>query len=384
MTGGVSFVVATGVKGNSQPERHLNGALEANTRDLLEMAGSVPSIENRILVTNSNSLIECYGPNSSDVALEESSDDFHFGRSLFRVIEDYDIEKLFYAGGGSGPLLEKGDLESIATFLESSSGRLLANNFYSSDMIGISPAGDILDLDPPEKDNGLGWLARDAGFEPYEMPRNAKTQLDLDTPVDLIPLEISQKSTGNLNSYLNSLDLEVTRIREILPQFTDQNSRLVIAGRAGASTWSYLEKNSACQLDVFSEGRGSYDESGEDRSANWLGSLFDKLGPENLVKFFTANGTGFFLDTRVLFDYMGDWPKRKDRFSSDLLDFESIDVDYLKRLTRVAREFPKPVVLGGHSMISGSLYLLSEAAWQRIEPKSVNVQPRTFRLEDTD
>jgi hypothetical protein len=384
MTGSVSFVVATGVKGNSQPERNLNGALEANTRDLLEMAGSVPSIENRILITNSNSLIELYGPNSSDVALEESSDNFHFGRSLFNVIKDYDINKLLYAGGGSGPLMEEGDLEIIASFLESSKNRLLANNFYSSDMIGISSAKKILGLDPPEKDNGLGWLARDAGLEPHEMPRNAKTQLDLDTPVDLIPLMISQRSTEKLNDYLGSLNPDNTRIREILPQFTDQNARLVIAGRAGASTWSFLEKSSACQLDVLSEGRGSYDLNGESRSANWLGSLFDKLAPEEFVKFFTDNGTGFFLDTRVLFDYLGNWPSRRDRFSSDLLDFESIEVDYLKRLTRVAREFPKPVVLGGHSMVSGSLYLLSEAAWQMTEPKSVNVQPSTFRLEETD
>ncbi|MCF7890637.1 hypothetical protein K9M78_05395 [Candidatus Bipolaricaulota bacterium] len=381
MNEGVTLVVATGVQGNSRPERALNQALEANTLDLLEIAGAVSGFERRILITNSERLINFSTSNSSDVSLERSSRNFNFGRSLFDIIRNYNIENLFYIGGGSGPLLEKKDFEKIVSFLVRTSGTLLANNFYSADMIGLSSAQEILKLDPPESDNGLGWLARDGGLRPHEMTRRAKTQLDLDTPVDLIPLKLSGRADGRLKEHLSQVTTGNTRIRDILPQFTDQESRLVVGGRIGASTWSYMEKNAACQVDVISEGRGSYGGNGKRGPESfWLGKSLQDLGPENFIRSVGEKGTGFFLDSRVLFDFLGEWPSRKDRFSSDLLEPNDVEPDYLRDLTRAAREYPKPVVLGGHSMISGSLYLMTDVAWKLTEPESVNIQLKTFEL----
>lgn len=381
MNEGVTFVVATGVQGDSLPERALNRGLEANTLDLLEVTDSVSDIDGRILITNSDRLIELSAAEYPDVVIERSTSDFHFGRSLFEAIRRYEIENLFYAGGGSGTLFDKKDFEKIVSFLVRSSGKMLANNFYSADMIGISPAQEILKLDPPERDNDLGWLARDAGFEPYEMTRSAKSQLDLDTPADLIPLKLSGRADGRLKNHLSTVNSESTRIQDVLPQLTDQNSRLVIGGRLGASTWSYLEKNAACQIDVISEGRGSY--NGDRKKVTrsyWLGKILQERGPETLISSLGEKGTGLFIDSRVLFDFLGKWPSRKDRFSSDLLDPSGIEVEYLRDLTRAAGDYPKPVILGGHSMISGSLYLLTDAAWEITEPESVNIRPEAFSL----
>lgn len=377
----VTFVVATGVQGDSKPERTLNRGLEANTLDLLEVTDCVSGIDERILITNSDRLIELSAVEFPDVIVERSARDFDFGRSLFDTIRRYEIENLFYAGGGSGPLFGKKDFEKVVSFLAKSSGKLLANNFYSADMIGISPAQEILKLVPPEKDNDLGWLARDAGLEPYEMIRSAKSQLDLDTPADLIPLKLSGRADGRLKNHLSTVNPESTRIPDVLPQFADQDSRLVIVGRLGASTWSYLEKNAACQIDVISEGRGSYNGDGKKATRSfWLGKILQEHGPETLIRSLGEKGTGLFIDSRVLFDFLGKWPSRRDRFSSDLLDPSGIEVEYLRDLTRAACDYPKPVILGGHSMISGSLYLLTDTAWEITKPESVNIRPEAFSL----
>ncbi len=384
MSEGVTLVIATGIKGSSNPEKVLNRALEANTLDLLDIAGSVSGCERRILITDSDRLIDSCASNDPEVTTERTSRSFHFGKSLFEKIETHNIKNLFYIGGGSAPLFGKRDFDRIVSFLLGSSDVLLTNNFYSTDMIGLSPAQKLLKLEPPKKDNGLGWLARDAGLEPHEMTRNAKTQLDLDTTVDLVPLKLSDRPKNRLKDYLSDQNVSGTRIKEILPQFTDQNSRIIIAGRLGASTWSHLEKSAACHLDVISEGRGSYTKKKRGRKGYWLGKWLEELGPDGFIEWLSKKGTGIFLDTRVLFDYKGKWPSRKDRFSSDLLNFRAVDVDYLRNLTFSARNSPKPVVLGGHSMISGSLYLLSEVAWKLTESKSANIKPRTFELEVTD
>lgn len=381
MNEGVTLVITTGVQGNSQPEIILNRALEANTLDLLETADSIPEFDRKILISNSQRLINTSTRKHRNLITEHSTNNFHFGNALFDLIKSHDIENLLYLGGGSGPLFEREDLKKIASFLADTTGKLIANNFYSSDMLGISPAQDLLKVDPPEKDNQLGWLARDAGFEPHEMTRNAKTQLDLDTPADLIPLKISDRARGRLKDFLPSEGFENTKISDILPQFTDQNSRLIIGGRLGASTWSFIEKYAACHIDVISEGRGSYTSNDNgDSGSLWLGKSLQELGPDSLIQFLGEKGTGLFLDTRVLFDFLGEWPSRKDRFSSDLLRPSEISVDYLRNLTRAARDYPKPVVLGGHSMISGSLYLLTDVAWELNEPKSVNIRPNSFKV----
>ncbi|MCF7876198.1 hypothetical protein K9M06_03995 [Candidatus Bipolaricaulota bacterium] len=385
MSEAATLLITAGIEGWSDPEKFLNRGLESNTLDILEKTGSIPGLERRILVTNSRRLSNLDVSRYPGLEIEKSGKDFHFGKKLFDVIKRYDVRNMFYVGGGSGVLFGKDDFTSIVDFLRENDDLSIANNFYSADMIGFSPANSILNLSPPNTDNRLGWLTRDAGLQPFEMKRGAKTELDLDSPVDMLPLKLSEIEPGKLNDYLTSLDWGNTRIKEVLPQFTDENSRLVVAGRIGAATWSYLERNAACHVDVISEGRGSYGEQGTNVNGSYiLGKLFEKNDPRSFIETLLDKGTSLFLDTRVLFDFFGNWPCRKDRFSSDLLKPEAIDTSYLKKLTRAAIEASKPVVLGGHSMISGSLYLLADVAWNLVEPKSVNIRPKTMTEDNTN
>lgn len=374
------LVVFTGVTGETKPEARLNRGLIANTIDILEKTKSISDIDKQVLVTNSNELQELEASRFPKLAVEKSSEDFHFGESLYEVINGFGFDAVLYVGGGSAPLLKEADFRKLAGFLVSHPESSISNNFYSSDMIGFRPAERLLDLEIPKRDNELGWLTRDGGLTPYELERSARTQLDMDSPIDLLPLKLSDDIEGELAEYVSSLDWGNPRIKELTEQFTDQDSRLVLFGRVGAKTFSYLEENAACHVDVFSEGRGSYSGEVEGLKPSIGGSLLERGGPEELIELLTDQGTGLFLDTRVLFDYMGKWPSPEDRFSSDLMEPTKIDTPYLKRLTRVALESDTPVVLGGHSILSGSLYLLTDLSWKLSEPKSVNVRPKIFEL----
>jgi len=375
------LIVTTGVEGDSEVEEKLNRGLEENTLDILDQTEDLPRLDKRILITNSIRLLDAAKSLYPDLEVRESGKNFHFGENLYEAIEEFNLEEVLYVGGGSATLLGREELSGLVEFLRGHEDSSISNNFYSSDLLGCTPATRLLGTTPPEKDNELGWLTRDAGLTPYELDRSARTLLDLDSPVDLLPLKLSGQTGPKLSEYVEGLDWGQTRIKEILPQFTDENSRIVIFGRVGASTFSQLESESACHINLYSEGRGSYSELGTGGSIPALcGHLLKYLGPEGLIARLTDQGTGLFLDTRVLFDYLGQWPTRPERFSSDLLEPEEIKTTYLRKLTEAARDSDKPVVLGGHSIVSGALYLLSKEAWDLSTAKSTNVRPINYKL----
>ena len=76
-----------------------------------------------------------------------------------------------------------------------------------------------------------------------------------------------------------------------------------------------------------------------------------------------ALGQAAFLDDRVMWAHQRAWPSESDRFHSDLLDAEAIADPFVRRFTEAALACPVPIVLGGHSLVSGGLYVLVEAAW---------------------
>ena len=49
-----------------------------------------------------------------------------------------------------------------------------------------------------------------------------------------------------------------------------------------------------------------------------------------------------------------------DRYHSDLLQWEDVGEPFLRRMTWAAAEAPVPIVMGGHSIVSGGLMALAE------------------------
>ena len=114
---------------------------------------------------------------------------------------------------------------------------------------------------------------------------------------------------------------------------------------------------------------------GEARSI--LGYYLDAVGPERLFEALANMAQGVFMDNRVLFAHRGLWPSAADRFYSDLRQPERIGDPFVRTLTEAAISAPVPVIMGGHSLVSGGLYALVEAAWARGHDVPRHVVPQT-------
>jgi hypothetical protein len=70
-----------------------------------------------------------------------------------------------------------------------------------------------------------------------------------------------------------------------------------------------------------------------------------------------------FIDIRPALVQLGIHPTRAGRFAADLGRAEEIEDIELRALVEAAEVSPIPIVLGGHSLVGGSLELLNQWAW---------------------
>jgi len=378
----VVMLIMTGSGEGSEVERMVAQARQAITLDTIDKALTVRAIDRVIVSTNSRSLAEKLRDKPVCVELDAPGEEFHFGHQLLALTDKYKIERLFYVGGGSGPLLSAEEIGHIAESLLSADQLLITNNFYSTDFAAFTPASILKDAAPPAFDNDLGWLLGETlGLPIHELPRTAATQLDVDTPMDLMALKLHPAAGRHLQTYLESLDLDISHLEEAIKFFTDREAMVVVAGRVSAATWTYLESETACQVRLFAEERGmrasGRQARGEVRSL--LGLYLDEVGAERFFATLSTLGQAAFIDSRVIFAHRGLWPPAADRFYSDLRQPEKIADPFVKHFTEAALQAPIPIVLGGHSLVAGGLYALIEAAWARGEdlPRHVVPQPGT-------
>ena len=386
----VSLVIMTGSSERSEVERMVSLARQAITLDTIERALDVEAIGPIVLATNSASLAESLRGKPVHVELEAPGDEFHFGRRLRELINQQGMEKVLYIGGGSSALLSSEEMGHIAETLltadeaTSSYARsgVIANNFYSTDFAAFAPAQAINSIDPSTLtvDNDLAWrLVKRAGLSCKELPRSAATQLDVDTPTDLMTLKPHPGVGPHTRRYLDSLELDTSHIEQALKLFTDREAEILVAGRVSASTWAYLESETACRVRLFSEERGMRASGRQARgeALSLLGFYLEEVGLERFFAALAEMSQAAFVDSRVLFAHRRIWPSAADRFYSDLRQSERISDPWVRRFTEAAIEAPIPIVLGGHSLVAGGLYALVEAAWARGEDLARHVEPLT-------
>lgn len=376
----VSLVIMTGSSERTEVERMVSLARQAITLDTIERALAVGAIGPIVVVTNSASLTESLQGVPVHVELEAPDEEFHFGRRLRDLINGQDMEKVFYIGGGSAALLSSEDMGRISETLLSSDELVIANNFYSTDFAAFAPAQAIESIEPPTLtvDNDLAWrLVKRAGLPCKELPRTAATQLDVDTPTDLMTLKPHPAVGPHTRRYLDSLELNTSHIEQALGFFTDRTAEVLVAGRVSASTWAYLESETACRVRLFAEERGMRASGRQARgeALSLLGFYLEEVGLERFFVTLAKMSQAVFLDNRVLFAHRRIWPSAADRFYSDLRQPEKISDPWVRRFTEAAIEAPIPIVLGGHSLVSGGLYALVEAAWARGEDLARHVEP---------
>ncbi len=103
------------------------------------------------------------------------------------------------------------------------------------------------------------------------------------------------------------------------------------------------------------------EERGEARSI--LGFYLEEVGVRRFFQALAQLGRAAFIDSRVIFSHLRLSPSAADRFLSDLGRPGEIKDPFLREFTRAALEAPLPVVLGRHSLVSGGLMALVDAAW---------------------
>jgi CTP:molybdopterin cytidylyltransferase MocA len=376
------MLIMTGSGEGSEVERMVAQARQAITLDTVDKALTVEAIDRVIVSANSRYLADQLRDKPVCVELDAPGQKFHFGRQLLALVDKYEIEKLFYVGGGSGPLLSAEEMGHIAESLLSANRLLIANNFYSTDFAAFTPTSILKDTDPPIFDNDLGWLLGETlGLPIRELPRTAATQLDVDTPIDLMTLKLHPGADRHLQRYLEGLDFDISHLEEAIKFFTKREAMVVVAGRVSAATWTYLESETACQVRLFAEERGmrasGRQARGETRSL--LGFYLDEVSNERFFATLGTLGQAAFIDSRVIFAHRGLWPPAADRFYSDLRQPDKIADPFVRHFTEAAMQASIPIVLGGHSLVAGGLYALIEAAWARGKdlPRHVGPQPGT-------
>lgn len=102
-----------------------------------------------------------------------------------------------------------------------------------------------------------------------------------------------------------------------------------------------------------------------------IGFLLEDVGP---ARFFTHLGRcadAALMDTRVL---LAHWKKPysdADRFAADVGRTDLVTNPELAAFTQAAWDADIPVVVGGHTMIYGGLWLLADRALRRLAPVGV-------------
>ncbi len=359
----LELVVMTGGSASTPEERMMTGGWRAATLDWIAKARQVAEIQSVMVAVNSPYFAAELRSLAPEALTSVDSPPFHFGQRLRDIIAAHDLQKPFYAGAGSGILFPVRELQSLARTIEQGENLLVANNFYSSDFVAFSPGDAIQRIEPPDTDNDLAWrLGRQADLKTLSLAPSAASLFDVDTPVDLMIAAFHPDTPEHLRRYLAGLDLDCSPIRRALDVLRRPGASVVVAGRVGASARSQLEGRLGCRVSSFAEERGMRASGraarGEVRSI--LGHFIEEQGPEQLFRVLAASADLVLLDSRVLFSHFGNWPSDAERYRSDLFQYEAISDSMLKRLTKAAAEAEVPVVLGGHSLMSGGLYALIE------------------------
>jgi len=350
--------------GGSWVEDLVAEAQRAITLDTIDRARQTGSFSKIILATDSLPLAERVG---GGVEIEIDPAPFHFGERLREIVQKYAIKRPVYIGGGSAALLPASDLALLAAQIAEAEDAVITNNLFSADLVAFTPGEAISRIDLPALDNPLAQLLRrQAGLQHIPMPRTAATQFDVDTPADLLVLKVHPSAGEHTKAYLDSLDLDVSRLQAAMRYFVDTEAEVLVAGRVGSYVWAHLESETACRVRLLSEERGmradGREERGEVRSI--LAFYLQEVGLERFFGTIAQLGQAAFIDSRVIFNHLGLKLSAADRFLSDLGQSESIADPFAKAFTTAAREAPIPIVLGGHSLVAGGLWAIVDAAWR--------------------
>lgn len=357
------LVIFHGGTGDGAAERMMAGARVAAARNTARSALAA-GFEAVIIATDDPGLFEPEFPGLLfDIDLP--GDAFEFAPRLRGIVSRYGLEKPAVMGSGSVPLLGVDEFRLVVEQLEARDARFVTNNFFSADLTAWTPGDAIERCGDFTRDNVLPRRLRDdAGLSPVILPRTTATQFDLDTPSDLAVLSLVEGLDPELAQATRPAAEAAERYRALMPFLCDRTAEVLVAGRVGSQAWQYLERETACRVRIFSEERGLATAGPGHRPRSVLGFLIEEVGVERFFDRVAELGDAAVIDTRVIEAHLGVAPSREDRFQSDLLAADAIEDEFLRRFTAAAAKARIPVLLGGHSLVSGGLMALNDVAWR--------------------
>ncbi len=307
---------------------------------------------------------------AADVAIVGGPpDDTTFGARIRDIVGTERPAGLVVLGSGAIPLADRRDYRELVATAAVDARVALTNNRYSADVVALGCAEALMDLPELPADNALPrWLAEVAGFTVRDLRRRWRLGFDIDGPLDLVLLGLSEAAPTNLTAVRERIDA----VRSVA---ADRRAELVMAGRVSAAALTWLERGAAARVRAIVEERGlraasrlaqspephgERDVSGSHRAvrapASVLGAVLDREGPGALGEVLGRLGDAAIVDTRVLLAHrLGAeeiaWPGPEDRFASDLLLPDRIRDPWLRELTASALRASMPILLGGHSLV---------------------------------
>jgi hypothetical protein len=368
MTADPHLVLFCGGMTGTAVEDALGDALRESALDTLDEALSTGAYDGATLVVDAATAaaFEQRLPANVRLDVDQPGAAFHFGKRLAGVVQRYALERPVYIGCGL-PLIKGDELASVASVLAAGENAVVSNNFFSADLVGFVPGSVVKDLDLPDNDRILPrLLVQQAGLVNQSLPRTISNQFDIDTPGDLAVLAYTGGAGPRLTAYIERTRPRTDHLAKAAWLFTDREAEVLVSGRVGSQVWAYLETETACRIRMYSEERGMQaagrDLSGEAKSI--LAYHLQAVGPERFFQEIAEMVQAAFIDTRVIFTQLGLDPSRPDRFASDDLAPELVSDPWIRDFTAAARDASIPVVLGGSSLVTSGVQLLSEAAWR--------------------
>lgn len=297
------------------------------------------------------------------VSVHRSAEPFHFGEVLESMVFEYQMEKVLYLGSAVFPLLSEKEIEYMFNRLAGEKNTVWTNNAQSSDIVAFTPGAALSRIPLSAMDNSLAVDLRDYGnLDMHLFPPSAGVTFDLDTPSDYLLLGCLKGTGPRTRAALNSSPLDFTAVQKAVEVLDGDYLEAALMGRVGAPLIAHINHNLKLRLRIFSEERGMKALGRLDKGevVTLLGYFIEEIGLEKFFRYLEEVVRVAFIDTRILFAHFKLNPATEERFLSDLGRWQQIEDPWIREFTRLSVECGIPVILGGHSLVSGGLWALTD------------------------
>lgn len=365
----VAAVIMIGPAGKSVGEQLLARAVRAAAADLIAMLsarGVVP-----VIVAGPE-------PPVADEGIPYLHDPdqgtFHFGERLAGLVERYSLRAVMYFGAASAPLLPGEIVEQVRAILlgaQSAGARVaLTNNLHSSDWVAFTVGdGTVSLLRRVNRDNSLAWVLQQEGNYRVICPLAAHPEwaFDLDTPADLALVREHHLCPPRLRLVCQDDLLDRIPVHRLVNILARDGSRAALVGRVAPLAWHTLSQAGQCWIRVFSEERGmvASERLARGEVQSLVARFLEMIGPREFFVELARLADAAIFDSRVVMAALGHYPDTGQRFASDLFLPEAICDEWLREFTAAAHLAPIPLLLGGHNVVAGGLYVLADLVSRR-------------------